>query len=244
MKPHLERKEEFKQALKDYKVSDEGKNLLKSLKMVLLTSPTASGRNTVINKLVETGKYEFIVSDTTRPKRSNNGVMEQNGVEYWFKSEDEVLEGIKKGLYIEAEVIFEQQVSGTSVEAVKKISNDHKIAIGEVDFGGMKAFLDAKPDLVSVLLLPPSFDVWMKRLVGRGEMTTEEVSGRLKTAEKILESAQTLDHYRIVVNDKLEDTVEKMRRLVEDDEYTAEEHEHGQAVAWQILGHVKQELSS
>ena len=44
-------------------------------------------------------------SATTREPRENNGILEQNGREYFFRDETEMLADIKAGNFLEAEVI-------------------------------------------------------------------------------------------------------------------------------------------
>src|SRR5689334_11187497 len=100
--PKLTRRPEFEAALKDYKVSDERRKILAETPFMVLVAPTSTGRNTLINELVKTGHYYFIVSDTTRPPRQNNGVWEQDGREYHFRTEDQMLSEIQAGMFIEA----------------------------------------------------------------------------------------------------------------------------------------------
>src|SRR5689334_7205560 len=96
---------EFQKVLEHYQVSDENKAILKQTRLVLLDGPTSSGRNTIIDELVKTGDYFHIVSDTTRQPRHKDGKpIEENGREYWFRSEDDVLAGLKNGDYMEAAI--------------------------------------------------------------------------------------------------------------------------------------------
>jgi guanylate kinase len=244
MKPELKNKVEFQRVLADYKINERGHELLAKVRLVLLVSPTSAGRNTIIRKVCESGQYRFIVSDTTRPKRQNNGVWEQDGVEYWFRTEEEVLADLESGLYLEAELIHDQQVSGISLRELEVAAKDDKIAIDEVDYLGVANVIEAKPDTCAVLVLPPSPEEWMRRLTSRGDMTSEEIRRRLVTAEKILESAQTRDYYKIIINDDLEEAVVRLRTIVEQNEYSDEDREHALAVAWKLLGWVKQQLHS
>src|SRR5688500_15693171 len=77
---------DFRDVLEGYTPSSESIEILKNTPLVLLVGPTAAGRNTLINLLVQTGRYHYIISDTTRKPRANNGIMERDGVEYWFRS--------------------------------------------------------------------------------------------------------------------------------------------------------------
>ncbi len=244
MQPELKHFDQFRAVLGDYQISDTGKKLLGRVKLVLLTAPTSVGRNAIIEELGKTGKYEFIVSDTTRPKRSNNGVMEQSGVEYWFRTEEEVLEDLKNGLFLEADIIHQQQVSGISLRELEKATNHGKIAINEVYYIGIDNIKKTKPDLFAIFLLPPSYDEWMKRLLKRGNMSTEEVKRRLESAELELQSTADRDYYQFVVNDDLEEAAKTLRRIVEDGKYSDQEHQAGKDLAWKLLSRVKQQLYS
>src|SRR5438309_1023704 len=111
---------EFKAVLDKYHVSDAAKTKLEGLKLVLMLAPTSGGRNTIIKRQLQTGNYYYIVSDTTRPPRVNDGALEQNGNEYWFRTEDEILADLKTGSFLEAELIHDQQVSGISIRELEK----------------------------------------------------------------------------------------------------------------------------
>lgn len=110
---------DFQKALRNYVPSIEVIDLLNQVQVVFLVAPAASGRNTIIRNMIMTGRYYYLISDTTRRPRINNGVPERNGEEYWFKSELEFLDGLKRGEYIEAAIIHEQQVSGTSISELR-----------------------------------------------------------------------------------------------------------------------------
>lgn len=210
---------EFQAALKDYRLSAEAKHILHDAKLVLLIAATASGRNTIINELLKTDDYYFIVSDTTRQPRVNNGVPEQNGVEYWFRSEQEVLADVRAGNYLEAEVIHGQQVSGISTRELKKATDEHKIAITDVDIGGIEAVNAYKPDTVSVLVLPPSFEEWQRRINSRGEMPADEHRRRMETAARIFATGLEQNYLIPIINDKLEDAVAEVHQLATTGEY-------------------------
>src|SRR3954462_12143202 len=118
--PTLKYSQEFKDILQHYSVSDEAQELLKNLRLVLLLAPSSTGRNTIIQHLLETGRYYHLISDTTRPPRTNGGVLEQNGEIYWFKTEEQMLEGLRNKQYVEADLIHGQQISGISLQELKK----------------------------------------------------------------------------------------------------------------------------
>ena len=210
----LEHLAQFKVALKQHKVSDAARKTLKETQLVLLLGPTSSGRNTIINKLVKTGKYHVIISDTTRRPRENNGVMEQHGVEYWFRTEEDMLADLRNGQFLEAEIIHGQQVSGISIRELQRANAEQKVAIDEVDILGVHNVIEAKPDTLAILVLPPNYDQWQKRLAKRGHMNAEEQRRRMHTAIRIFEDALAQSFYTFVINDHLITTVEIIDRFV------------------------------
>jgi guanylate kinase len=244
MKPYLKHYDDFQAVLNNYSIGDEGKKMLESVRLVLLVSPAASGRSELADKLVETGSYNRLVSDTTRAVRTSDGSTEQDGVNYWFKSEDEVLEGLKNGRYLEADIIHGQQVSGISLSELEKAVSQGKIALSEVYFNGADKIKTAKPDTEVIFVLPPSYEQWISRLQKRGDLDSDEIKRRLESAEKELQSTTGHDYYRFVINENPTNAVAAIRRIVENGDYSDEEHQAGKDLAWSLLAKVKQQLYS
>ncbi len=185
-----------------------------------MVGPTSSGRNTIIRELVKTGAYHFIVSDTTREPRSNDGILEQNGIEYWFRTESQVLDEIKNGDFLEAAIIHNQQVSGTSIRELEIARQSNKIAINEVQINGAHNTYIAKPDTLIIFSVPPGFEVWMNRLRKRSRMPEDEIRRRLEAACLEFDAALTHDYYCFVINDDIDETVatvDSMARLGQGD---------------------------
>lgn len=232
--PHLEQLPAFEEALRDYHVSDHAKEVLKQVSLVLLVGPTSAGRNTIIQRLVDDGGYHFIISDTTRPPRSNNGIMEQNGREYWFRNEQDMLDDIRNGEFLEAEVIHRQQVSGVSIRELTSTLDKHEVAVADVDIGGIGNIMGAKPDAVALAVLPPSFEEWQRRLLGRGAMDTEQLRRRLETAARIFAAASEDARLTLIVNDNIDHAVEKVRQVVEQGAISPEYQAQARALAQRL----------
>lgn len=204
---------EFRELLESYKPGQEALALLAKTRMTLLIGPTAAGRNTLINILVETGRYHYIVSDTTRNPRVNNGIPEQNGREYWFLSEDEFLDRIRAGRYLEAEVIHNQQVSGTGVDELAAAAAANETPISEIEPKGAAKISNYSNNILFIFLLPPDFDTWMSRLKGRGEMRAGELNRRLISAEKEIKEALNSDIFQFVINFEIHEAAEAVDEL-------------------------------
>lgn len=121
------------QALRNYVPSIEVIDLLNQVQLCSCRSRRI-GSNTII-RMIMTGRYYYLISDTTRKPRINNGVPERDGEEYWFKTELEFLDGLKRGEYIESAIIHEQQVSGTSISELRT-ALEKLIAMTDIDIQG------------------------------------------------------------------------------------------------------------
>jgi guanylate kinase len=212
---NLEHYLEFKEVLDKYIISEPAQQVLQDLKLVLLIAPTSGGRNTIIRHQLNTGSYYYIISDTTRPPRANDGVLEENGKEYWFRSEEDMLADLRAGEFLEAEIIHRQQVSGISIRELKKAQAEHKTAITDVDIGGIHNIMKAKPDAITIMILPPSFEEWQRRVAGRGRMMPGEEKRRFETALKIFEDAQQNDYYHFVISENIEQSAGIIDAIVE-----------------------------
>lgn len=198
---------DFKKVLAGYRPSPRALNALADLKLVVMVAPFATGRNTLIRELLKTGGYYFIVSDTTRPSQVRDGQLERNGVQYFFRSEEEVLRDLQAGEFLEAAIIHEQQVSGISIRELEKANSFDKIAITDIEVVGADSVMAAKPDTKAIFLLPPSFNEWQKRIHGRGQMSDQEITNRLNSARKELTVAVDRSYYNFVIAEDVDQSV-------------------------------------
>lgn len=210
----LKHYQEFKNILADYHVSDHAKSILDKTQLVLMSGPFAGGRNTLINRLVETGRYTFIVSDTTRPRQLRDGKLEKSGVQYWFRTEEEILADLKKGEFLEAEIIHEQQVSGISIRELEKASAQNKVAVNEVEIGGIQNVMSIKPDTIAIILLPPSYEEWQRRAEKRGKIAPEDYNRRMRSALKIFKIAMERSDFNFIISENVDDSARAIDLLM------------------------------
>lgn len=234
---------ELQQAVTNYRLGNEATQLLAVTPLVVVASVSGAGKNTVINKVLQTGKFHYIVSHTTRIPRENDGIMEQNGREYWFVTPQEMLEKLHKGEMVEAQLIHNRQVSGTSIDELKKAQAEHKIPITEIEYKGVEEVKQYKMDVVAIFIVPPSFETWMQRLDKRGIRDQDELKARLQTAVQELEHVLNSDYYHFVINNDLNQAAKDLEQIVLGSETRADQEEAVSKV-WHLLNDLKAHLSS
>lgn len=243
MHVRLHNKKAFTEILKDYAPAPQSVEALKNIQLVILLGVSGGGRNTIINHLVKTGNYKFIVSDTTRPPKTRDGKLEKSGVEYYFRSEADVLQDLREGKFLEAELIHNQQVSGISIRELEQAAKTGKIPINEVDFDGTNNIYKIKPDTQFFFVVPPSYDVWMERLHGRESMTDLELQNRLITAITVLETGLQGEHFTFVINDDSLKSAERIDKQVRGHKNIGH-HEEALVIAQTLLDDIRAKHSA
>lgn len=233
----LHHKQEFIEALDGYRPSAEAHELLKEISLVIMLGVTGSGRNTIINHLVNSGKYHFIISDTTRPPKLRDGKMEQDGVNYHFRKEEDLLEDLRQGMFLEAELIHDQQVSGISIRELKNAADSGKVPINEIDVGGTLSIRQSKPDAIFFFVIPPTFEEWLHRLKGREVMSDEELKNRLETAVKVLDEGMEREDFVFILNDSSNRSADEIDDYVQRKVITSD-----QVAVREVAQKIKQEL--
>jgi guanylate kinase len=148
-------------------------------RLVVLAGPTAVGKGSVAAAVRERHPEVWIsVSVTTRPPRPG----EQEGVHYFFVSDEEFDAMVERGDLLEWAVVHRSARYGTPRGPVEAALAAGRLALLEIDLQGARQVRETMPDALFVFLKPPSWDELVRRLVGRGTETEAERTRRLETA--------------------------------------------------------------
>ena len=176
-------------------------------RVVVVAGPTAVGKGTVTRRLLE--KYPEVylsVSATTRDPRPG----EVDGIHYFFWSPERFDDAVKDGDMLEWALVHGRNRYGTPRSAVEAARAEGRAVILEIDLEGARQVRSSMPDARFVFLAPPSWDVLVERLVGRGTESPEEQERRLETAR--VEMAAEKEFDVTIVNDDLDAAVDALAR--------------------------------
>ena len=183
---------------------------MKKGQIILFIGPTCVGKTTVISALRERYFKDsgLIVSFTTRPPRTEMG--EKNGAGYFFVSEEEFLAMEERGEFYES-VKRPTGYYASSQKQVHDLLEMHPLVLGDLDIEGAKVVKEREPDSLTIFLCPDNMTDLGVRLRARPIKEAEEkIIARLTVAEDEMYHQDDFDVKILNVNDKLEETVEKV----------------------------------
>ncbi len=176
----------------------------------VITGPSGVGKGTLIRTLRERiPELELSVSATTRTARPG----ETQGVDYWFLGADEFARRVDAGDFVE-HAEYAGNRYGTLRSELERRSEGGIPVVLEIEVQGARQVREAMPEAVQIFIAPPSEEALRARLVGRGTDDAEQVEARLRVAREELAAKDEFGH--VVVNDRLEDAVAAVERIVRD----------------------------
>ena len=177
--------------------------------MLVLSSPSGAGKTTISRALLERDPHLIMsVSCTTRPMRPG----EIEGKDYRFSDKSAFQAMIDKDEFLEHAFVFGHHY-GTPRGPVEEALAQGTDVLFDIDWQGTQQLArNARPDLVSIFILPPSTDVLEDRLRRRAQDPEEVVRARMAKA------ADEMSHYAeydyVLVNDDVERNVAKVQQII------------------------------
>ena len=172
---------------------------------IVLAGPSGAGKTTLARALAaDSERFAFSVSVTTRPPRPG----ERDGTDYEFVSRKGFERMIRAGELAEWAPVHDH-LYGTPRRNL--VGCDGRRVLLDIDVQGAVQVRASVPSAVCVFVLPPSARVLLRRLSARGTERREQIARRLRVARTELAQVPEFDH--VVVNDDLDATVERVRRI-------------------------------
>jgi guanylate kinase len=188
-----------------------GQTLRRRGLMLVLASPPGGGKTTISRAIMAADPQTVIsISATTRDKRPG----EVDGQHYYFVKPEKFQDMIRQGEMLEHALVYNNYFYGTPRAPVEKALSEGRDVIFDIDWQGtQKLTALAKDDVVSVFLLPPSWEALESRLHARAQDSAAEISRRLGKAQE--EIAHYRDFQYVIVNNNLEDSIRQVRTVLE-----------------------------
>jgi len=177
--------------------------------MLVLSSPSGAGKSTISRALLaKDSAIELSVSATTRSPRPG----EVDGRDYHFIDRARFEEMVTRGDMLEHARVFDNYY-GTPKGPVEAALASGKDVLFDVDWQGTQQLAqNARADLVSIFILPPSLEELERRLIGRAQDSEEVVRKRMAKAGDEMSHFREYDY--IIVNTVVEDSVQAVETIL------------------------------
>ena len=184
------------------------KNNLRGVVLVI-SSPSGAGKTTICKKILEeVNGINLSVSVTTREKRKD----EVEGVDYFFKNDEEFLLMIKNDEFIENAKVFGNYYGTLKEEVLKKIKNGVDVLV-DIDWQGTRQIQKHMPeDIVKIFILPPSIKELEYRLRNRASENEEDFFKRMLEARKEISHFDEYDF--IIINENVNEAVASVKSIL------------------------------
>ena len=177
--------------------------------LFIISGCSGVGKGTIIKNFLEKNPdVKLSVSATTRKPREG----EENGVNYFFISQEEFKKAIQNDEFLEyAE--FSGNMYGTKKSYVEKKLKEGFDIILEIEVQGAKQVKEKMPQALSIFIMPPSIEALEQRLRGRHTEDEETIQKRLSQVKREIEAGNKFDYK--VINDELDEAVNSLQKIVD-----------------------------
>lgn len=177
--------------------------------MLVLSSPSGAGKTTISRRLLDRDPgIAMSVSVTTRPMRPG----EKPGIDYYFVEMPEFERMVAAGELLEHARVFDN-CYGTPRGAVDEALRQGRDVLFDIDWQGTQQLAEnARDDLVSVFVLPPSAAELERRLHSRAQDSAEVIAHRMAKASD--EMSHWAEYDYVIVNTDLDESVASVQAIL------------------------------
>ena len=177
--------------------------------LFIVSAPSGTGKTTLVKELVRTVP-DLVMSRsyTSRPPRES----EVDGTDYHFVDDDRFTAMVEADEFLEWATVFENRY-GTSATDTERHRREGRDVVLVIDVQGADQIRQQGVEMVGIFVMPPSLEVLERRLRGRSQRASAaDLRRRLETARSEVQARARYDF--VVVNDTLEDCVDRLRCVV------------------------------
>lgn len=174
--------------------------------LIVISGPSGVGKGTIVKELLKRDNFALSVSCTTRAPREG----EEDGKSYFFITKEQFEKMIEEGGFLEYSNHFEN-FYGTPKAFVEEKLKTQDVLL-EIEPDGALQVKKAYPDVLLIMIAPPSEKELLKRLKKRGSESRKKIKERIARCRYELSKK---DEYDVaVINDNLQTAVDEIDALI------------------------------
>lgn len=178
--------------------------------MFVLSSPSGAGKTTISRRLLDRDvQLSISISVTTRKPRTG----EVDGKDYFFMSEDHFARMSMENELLEHAKVFDYHYGTPRRFVEEKLAGGNDVLF-DIDWQGTRQLAqNARHDLVSIFILPPSMEELERRLTTRAQDSAEVVQKRMSKATA--EISHWVEYDYVLVNQDVEKTLDHVTSILQ-----------------------------
>ena len=177
--------------------------------MLVFSSPSGAGKSTISKAIL--GIHENLamsISATTRPIRPG----EVDGKDYIFIDQAKFDQMVERRELLEYATVFGNSYGTPRAPVEEALSHGYDVMF-DVDWQGTQQLKqNAREDLVSIFILPPTIVELERRLYARAQDTAEVVKGRMAKATS--EMSHWAEYDYVIINHDLDESVKQVEAIL------------------------------
>jgi guanylate kinase len=176
-------------------------------RLFVIAAPSGAGKTTLVRKLVQRNPgLKFSISYTTRKRR----VTEVEGEDYFFVTKSGFRKLKSHGELLESALVFDNYYGTSRSQVEEHLADGHHVIL-EIDWQGAQQVRRAKPDCISIFILPPSRDELERRLRYRRTDSDAVIERRLNDALGDMSHWKEFDY--VIINNDLDTAVSELEAV-------------------------------
>lgn len=176
--------------------------------LIVVSAPSGAGKSSLAERVLKRiADLRFSISHTTRQPRGS----EQDGVDYYFVSEDEFLAMRERDEFLECAEVH-GYMYGTCEKPVEELLAQGLDVMLDIDVQGAEEVRRRLPEAILIFIMPPSCEVLEARLQARNLNAADDIERRLRNAAIEVQLYDRFDY--VVLNDELDRALALLEAII------------------------------
>ena len=176
--------------------------------LIVVSAPSGAGKSSLAERVLKRiSDLRFSISYTTRDPRGS----EQNGVDYYFVSEEEFSTMRERDEFLECAEVH-GHLYGTHEKPIEEMLNHGFDVMLDIDVQGAEQIRRRVPEAVLIFILPPSCEVLEARLRARNLNAPADIERRLRNAAIEVQLYERFDY--VILNDDLDRALDQLEAII------------------------------
>lgn len=176
-------------------------------KLFIISGASGVGKSTVLSRVMaQRDDLRFSVSATTRAPRPG----EVDGESYYFVTKEKFQDMIANNEFLEYDAHMANYYGTPEGQLNEKLKTGSVIL--DIEPNGAFMVRKRREDATLIFIAPPSMEELLRRLVGRGDTSPEQVKVRQERAR--WEMDQSVHYDYVVVNDQVEACAAEILKII------------------------------